>query len=1291
MGYAILHCACMKLKVQYFSDSHVFRGTISDAPKYMTKKNNTQDRSLPTGKTPNEKKAPQVVSARNRKHTAVVGIGASAGGLEALTELLQNLPTKTGLAFVYVQHLDPSHKSLLASILSRVATIPVLEARQKCRIEADHLYIIPPNKNMTIVDGVLQLAPRIGNQGRLISIDNFFRSLAADQKHRAIGVILSGNASDGVLGLEAIKGEGGITFAQDENTARHPSMPHSANMSGAADYTLTPTGIARELGRISSHPLVAPKKDESKNSSSLFGEDEKESLSKIFAILRVRTRVNFFHYKSATLKRRIARRMVLHKTETLPEYIALLHENPEEIKALFNDMLINVTDFFRDTETFLYLKKQVIPALLRTHPKDEPIRIWAAGCSTGEEAYSLAMSFVESMEKNMYGGIQIFGSDLSDVAINKARAGLYPLSIATDVSPERLRRFFTKANGQYQISKAIRDMCVFAKQDLITDPPFSQIDLITCRNVMIYLEPGAQKLILQIFHYALKPNGFLMLGKSEGIGVHTNLYLPKDKNHKIYSKKPVSGRRHLVFEGLEAHAASIPPRVYSPTRPRVKDYTESMARSPDADLSKDVDRVLLASTLVPASVVIDESFAIVQFRGDLTPYLNFPTGKATWNLLKMASEDLMMELRGAIIEAGKTKQTIRRSDVVYEQNGEHRVNIEVIPLNESEGEEKHLLIVFGSVAEALDDKKGSPAERQTRTEAKKTKAEEKTIYSNQKVEKLERDFMVAKEHVRSLLEEQDAMREEFQSVNEEIVSSNEELQSTNEELETAKEELQSTNEELVTVNEELQTRNAEQSQTNNDLSNVLNSASVPIIIVDRELRIRRFTPIAQESLRIAPSDVGRNIADLKLPIRFPDLERRIIRVIEHIQPEHEDVQDETGRWYTLWVRPYKTWDNKIDGAVITLIDINAIKKGQYQLERLLSFSQGILNTMREPHIVLNNELRVKSANDAFYNLFQVDKKKTEGEYIYQLGKKQWDTPKLREALEQLIEKKTSLQDLEVAFDFPNIGPRVMVLNAQILIERDGEEELILLAMDDITEHRMLQERNDTFVSMASHELKTPVTTVKTLVQILQKRFEASEDKMLVEYLAKMGMQIEQLTHLVSDLLDISKIKAGKFELDHGTFSLQNLAREIVENYQLLSPQHTISLRGSAKVKVKGDHERIGQVLINLIVNAIKYSPKADSIIVKLKQTKKEVILSVQDFGIGVKKGHQTRIFERYFQVKNKVGQNFSGLGMGLYISAAIIERHGGRLWVESVGNGSTFFFSLPVSAQRKASKKKRAR
>jgi len=1235
-------------------------------PKHTTvSKPSKREKLSPSASARSKQNSAVVPKKPFRKLRAVVGIGASAGGLEAMSLLLKHLPEDTGMAFVYIQHLDPTHESMLTPLLSRVSPIPVCEAKQGIQLKADTLYVMPPNKSVRILRGTLQLAVRNKKDSSLAFIDNFFRSLALDQKDRSIGVILSGNASDGTLGLKAIKEAKGITFAQTEASAKYPSMPHHAISLGDVDHVLTPAGIAKELDKVARNAHIVHVK--AREDASLFDHnDEQESFAQILAFLNAENGVNFHQYKPMTLKRRIARRMALRKILTLPEYVEYLKKNPKEIGELFQDMLINVTEFFRDAEVFEYLKKKIFPQLIKGRTRDESVRIWVAGCSTGEEVYSFAMVFVEFLDKHKLNvPVQIFGTDLSGSCVEKARRAIYPPSSTKNISAERLRRFFVKVDENYQISKIIRDMCVFAKQNVVSDPPFSNMDLVSCRNVLIYLDQSAQKRIIPMFHFTLRPSGFLILGKSEGIGEFSDFFAVNEKTFKIFLKKPLSRLPH--FERYVIPKS----KPESSSYPVIQKDTSGIHRMTPHQVSNEIDQALLSSSVIPACVVVDSNMEILQFRGDLLPYLEFPKGKATLNLLKIAKEDLMIELRSAVTKAKKENQSVFMGDV-YAEGGKSVVAIEVIPLKPSVSKEQHLLVIFHQqkVAEK-DGEDGSKTERKGRSEEKRLSVEK---------ERLQKQLEIVKEQLRSVIEEHEATNEEFQSANEEILSSNEELQSFNEEIETTKEELQSTNEELITVNDELQMRNAELAVTNSDLLNVLSSSNVPIIIVDKQLMIRRVTPVTKKSFRIIASDVGRSIGDIKLPIKFPDLHKMILEVIDTMESKNEEVLDEQGDWYTLWVRPYRTLDDKIDGAIITLMDINEIKLAQIAQQGNLSYIEGILGTMREPLVVLDKQFRVMNANNAFYVKFRISRKETEGISFYELGNKEWDTPQLRELLEKVLPQKNFLEDIEIECNFPRIGSSmVMNINAHRLIHKDPNKDSILLVMEDITERKFVQDRTDTFMSMASHELKTPATTIKMLVQILQKRFGKDEDKTFVEYLEKISEQVNSLTKISNDLLDVSGIRAGKFVLHEELFVLCPLVREVVDNCQLLTDTHTIILEGEKTTMLKGDRERIGRVFINLIVNAIKYSPKADKVIVRISHTKEYLTVSVQDFGIGIAVENQKKIFDHSTQVTREKGQHSSGLGLGLYISSTIVKRHGGRIWVESTeGEGSTFFFTLPI-------------
>ncbi len=611
----------------------------------------------------------------------IAGVGASAGGLEAFTHLLENLPADTGMAFVLVQHLAAKHESMLTDLLSKVTPLPVREVKDGMAVKPDNVYVIPPNTEMAILHGVLHLMPREDTRGLHMPVDSFLRSLAADRGDDAIAVILSGTGSDGSLGVRAVKAEGGITFAQEEKSAKYPGMPGSAIATGSVDFILPPDKIAAELARISRHPYLAlAKTDEA--GQQLAGEGD--SLSKLFILLRTATGVDFTYYKPSTIRRRIMRRMLLHRTETIENYITYVRENPSEVELLYQDILINVTSFFREPEACDALKNSVFPHIAGKEYTDVPIRLWIPGCSTGEEAYSLAIYLLEFLDDmKLYRPIQIFASDIDEAAIEKARKGIYPESISKDVSPERLRRFFVKTEGGYQISKTIRDMCIFARQNLVKDPPFSKIDLISCRNVLIYFGPVMQKKALPTLHYALNPTGFLMLGTSEAIGEFSGFFTLVDKKNKIYSKKFSFSRLHFD-QPLEEYG-----KEKAGAGKKIKEQIPSLA-----DIQKEADSIIL-NRYSPAGVVIDNDMHILQFRGDTSLYLEHPPGEASLDLMKMALQGLTLELRTAIFKANKENTPVRKEGLRVKHNNQFKLaDIEVIPFKAPATKDLYFLVLF---------------------------------------------------------------------------------------------------------------------------------------------------------------------------------------------------------------------------------------------------------------------------------------------------------------------------------------------------------------------------------------------------------------------------------------------------------------------------------------------------------------------------------------------------------------------------------------------------------------------
>jgi len=834
----------------------------------------------------------------------IVAIGASAGGLEAFSKLLRALPPEPGLALVFIPHLDPTHESAMVELLSRTTALPVHQAAEAMAVSRNAVYVLPPNSDMTITDGILHLARRDAGRRQHLPIDTFFKSLAEDQLSNAVGVILSGTANDGTIGLASIRDVGGVTIAQDSESAKYDGMPNSAVGAGVVDYVLPPERIAEQLIGVQ-RPPVEP--DASKDAF-----DGKDRLMKdIFRLLKHFSRVDFVDYKVATIRRRILRRMNINRIADLSEYVKMLHRNPQEVEALYRDVLINVTSFFRNPEVFDGLHQVVYPKLLAERSPQEPLRVWVPGCSTGEETYSHAISLVEALsELRIEVPIQIFGTDLSENAIQRARAGVYKESIANEVSEVRLRRFFHKVPGGYQISKSIRDMCVFARQNVFSDPPFSRMDLISCRNVLIYLGPVLQKKVIPIFHYALKPGGFLLVGNTEGLlGSGAEIFDLVDRRTKIYQKKPVPSP---VTFGLtiSAHDSS----GSGQEKPHRAAKEDELAKTP-ADVQREADRLLL-SKYVPSAVVVNDDLEILQSRGKTSRYLELPTGRASLNLLKMARSGLLYELRSLVEKARKEAVPVSKNGVVVEDGDETEVvRLEVVPFRTPARDQRHFLVLFEEKEPPTPKPEAKPVRRASK---------EVTDAKDVQISQLKQELASTKEYLQSIIEAQEATNEELQSANVEIQSGNEELQSTNEELQTSKEELESANEELNTVNEEIQHRNLELAQLSNDLINLLNSATIPVIMLGQDLHIRRYTPEAERIFGFSSHDVGKVLTHLPLNLDLPQLERWMLDVMRDVAMRNEQVSASDGKSYKLRLTPYRTLENKIDGVVLVLLDISDV-------------------------------------------------------------------------------------------------------------------------------------------------------------------------------------------------------------------------------------------------------------------------------------------------------------------------------------------------------------------------------
>ena len=864
----------------------------------------------------------------------VVGIGASAGGLAAFEAFFSSMPTDTdsGMAFVLVQHLAPDHKSILSDIIQRCTRMRVFEVEDGMVVQPNCAYIIPPNRDMAFLHGTLHLLEPTAPRGQRLPIDFFFRSLARDQRERAICVVLSGTGSDGTLGLRAIKGEGGMAMAQSRGTTEFDGMPGSAIATGLVDYELPPGDmpaqliayVAHAFGPLSRQAAVAaPRTD--------------NALKKIFTLLRAQVGHDFSQYKPNTIQRRIERRMVVHQIEAIDAYVRYLQQTPAELEALFRDLLIGVTSFFRDPAAFLTLEQTAIPAIFNGKPADEAIRVWCTGCSTGEEAYSIAMLLQERMEslKQTY-KVQVFATDIDSRAIDNARAGLYPASIASDISPERLARFFSpEADGSaYRIRKGIRDMLVFSEQDLIKDPPFSRLDLISCRNLLIYMGGELQRRLMPLFHYTLNPGGMLFLGTSETVGDFANLFGVLDLKAKLYQRKrDVDGPFRLT------------PNRLLPRRTRADAAAPLAAGKPSGpgrlSLRELTEQALLKQTGL-SGVLVTGQGDILYLHGRTGMYLEPAPGESrTNNILKMARRGLQPELATALHKVAGTGEVVSARGVRVRTNGHFsnfNLTVRSVTGGANESLETPLYLVVMEEVPTVHRPGGPtpdhPPDDTTGPGAALNDGASDAVGASATIAALNDELRANEEYLQAANEELETSNEELKSTNEEMQSVNEELQSSNEELETSREEMQSINEELSTVNGELQVKVADLSRASNDMNNLMSSTGIGTVFVDHQLRILRFTPAATRIINLIPSDVGRPVAHtVSNLVSYNGLVTDAKEVLDTLVPKDVDVQTTEGAWYTMRIQPYRTLDNVIEGAVITFVDITEIVRTQDALRK----------------------------------------------------------------------------------------------------------------------------------------------------------------------------------------------------------------------------------------------------------------------------------------------------------------------------------------------------------------------
>lgn len=1106
----------------------------------------------------------------------VVGIGASAGGLEAFKRLIKAISEDSGMAYILVQHLEPTHESLLAEILQKITSIPVQEITNNMRVEPNHIYIIPSNRLLTANDGVLQLSPRLPKTERNMPIDLFFSSLAEVHQGHAIGVILSGTATDGTLGLKAIKDHGGITFAQEQQSAAFDGMPQSAIDAEVVDFILAPEDIPLQLTALQQTFKTNLASD--KEGLQVVKEN---AFRQLLSLLRVRKGADFTYYKQTTIRRRIIRRMGLNKIENISHYLSYVKGNVPEQDILYNDLLIPVTAFFRDPKIYENLCRNVFPGLLADRSETNPLRIWIAGCSTGEEPYSMAICLHEYLKDITTDiKIQIFATDISERSIAKARSGLYTKRELAGISADRLQKYFTKVNGSFQINKAVRDLCVFACHNFLKDPPFAKMDLISCRNVLIYMEAFLQKRALTTFHYALKETGYLLLGKSETTGPAAELFGVAEKNEKLYIRKSVPGRfLHPVADRSETGRDKNLPLEKEPRRD---------------DFQKSADDILL-SRYTPPGVVVNEQMDIVQFRGATGAWLEAPPGKPSLNVLKMAREGLSFELRSALHKVRSRNESLVKENIPIQLMGKRQlVTIEVIPLLNTT--EPHFLILFRESAAPG----GRSKEQKNSPEADR---ENQQILENSHIQRLENELAQAREDSRSITEDQEAVNEELQSANEELLSGSEELQSLNEELETSKEELQSTNEELTTLNQELFDRNE-----------------------------------------------------------------------------------------------------------------------QLNLSRI--YAESIVATIREPLIVLDRHMQVKTANRAYYTKFKTTEERMEGQPFFALENAQWNIPHLRVMLENSLLEEGKVSGFEIKQIFNSIGERTLLLNASRIFQKNNTEDLILLAIEDITDAKKLEaelkqfthelerqvgertyslkeantslkhsnENLEQFAAIASHDLQEPLRKIRTFANLLNQRHSTDIAGEAKELLKKISISAERMSALITGVLNFSKILDSENSFESTDLDL--ILDKVMGDFDLLISQKKALISHDRLPVIQAIPLQINQLFYNLLSNALKFTnPDLSPVITitsrillpeeiqkypALNSGSSYYELIFTDNGIGFNKDYSTQMF-LIFQRLN-AHEYFEGTGIGLALCKKIVMNHKGEIYAEPLEEkGARFHVILPVT------------
>lgn len=1187
----------------------------------------------------------------------VVGIGASAGGIKALKTFFAAMPDDNGMAFVVILHLSRQHESRLAEILQRETAMKVTQVQETLTVEPNTVYVIPPGKHLTMVDGVVKLVEPEQSLGRRVPIDLLFRTLGDAHGNNAVCVVLSGTGSDGTLGLKRIKESGGIAIVQDPAEAEFDEMPRNAIETDLADVILPVAEMPAKLLTLKLNTVKLDLPDD--NERPLRADLEVDALRKILTLLRIRTGHDFSHYKRPTLLRRIARRMIVHDVADIPGYLGFLHENPDELQSFLQDLLISVTNFFRDRAVFHELEHEIIPRLFRGKEAGDPVRVWVAACATGEEAYSIAMLLSEYAENasNPPRTIQVFASDIDEKAITIARNGYYDDTIVADVSPERLDRFFVKEEDHYRVKKSLRENVLFAQHNLLRDPPFSKLDLISCRNLLIYLNRNTQESVFEIFHFALQNEGFLLLGSSESAENASMLFSAVDTKHRIYKSRVGVSRYRAV-----------------PTMPIIDKWQTNLTEASIASRKEIVSFGEIHHKLVekyaPPSVLINDDYDIVHSSEMAGRYLRFVGGEPTKNLLKVVHPSLSLELRAALIEAKQENRPTESCDVKINIDGESiLVRLVVRP---SETPSGFSLVIFEESVISSD----------TAGMVDPDDIREGAVESI--VRRLGEELQRTKDHLRATIEQNEASVEELRAANEELQAINEELRSMSEEVGTSKEELQSVNEELTTVNHELKEKIDEVNQFASDIQNLMSSTDIGTIFLDLSLRIRRYTPAIQVLFNIIPSDIGRPLEHLTHKLEYDDLVKDATTVLQTLKMLEREVQSKDSRDYITRFLPYRTIDGQIDGVVLSFIDINERKRGE-ETRRWLS---AIVSSSNDAIISFTLDRRIVSWNSGAERVFGYGEDDVLGQSMSLLVEPEHEQTKIFAC----IERGESVMNYETEC-IRKDGERIDIsLTVSPILDEESRMLGIMTIIQDITQRKEVQKvlleanrRKDEFLAMLAHELRNPLMPILNAVEIVR---QADGDQEIIDVALKiLDRQSGHIVHLIDDLLDISRITNGKIKLKIARFELKKALDIAVETNRSLidASKHTLTVSLPAEpIYLDADLTRIAQIGTNLLNNAAKYTEAGGQIWLSAEMKGDIAEIRVRDTGIGIASEMLLTIFEMFTQIEDDHAPTRGGLGIGLSLVRNLVEMHGGTITAHSEGKdkGSEFIVHLPIAKEQ---------